>query len=382
MELFFISFVIMRDIKSMKGMVNMKRRTSKIIAVALFVALTLGFNGTTALAAVTTGAQETNAIADTTPATDITPATGTTKDAQTPSITTQPGNVNANVNDNITLSVTANATDGGTLTFQWFMNTVESTTGGALINGATSASFSPSTGFEGTLFYYVIVTNTITDENGVTASDITSTIARVTVSTAPQTNAQTPSITTNPRDNIILINDRVTLSVTAQVTDGGTLSYQWFSNTNDRNTGGTAISGATGREFRPPTDREGTTYYYVEVTNTNNNVNGTRTARTVSGTAMVTVNIPVNAQIPNIVSQSEGGNVTLGDRIVLSVTADVRDRGSLSYQWFSNTTDSNTGGTLIRGANGETFTPPTDTIGTTYYYVQVTNTTTTRPEPG
>ncbi|MFN7014820.1 MAG: hypothetical protein ACK4ON_11190, partial [Bacteroidia bacterium] len=45
---------------------------------------------------------------------------------------------------------------------------------------------------------------------------------------------------------------------------------------------------------------------------------------------------------------------------------------NLSYQWFSNTTDSNSGGTAISGATSATFTPLSTTQGTAYYYVEVT----------
>ena len=39
-----------------------------------------------------------------------------------------------------------------------------------------------------------------------------------------------------------------------------------------------------------------------------------------------------------------------------------------SYQWYSNTTSSNSGGTLISGATNTTYTPLTTTAGTFYYY--------------
>ena len=39
-----------------------------------------------------------------------------------------------------------------------------------------------------------------------------------------------------------------------------------------------------------------------------------------------------------------------------------------SYQWYSSTTASNSGGTLISGATGSTFTPLSTTSGTLYYY--------------
>jgi hypothetical protein len=187
-------------------------------------------------------------------------------------------------------------------------------------------------------------------------------------------NAQAPRITSQPGDATVILNDSVTLSVAADVTDGGTLSYQWYSSTTDRNTGGTLIRGATSRTFTPPTTREGVIFYYVVVTNTNNNATGTTTAATTSGTAKVTVNALVNAQTPNITGQPAGGIVIVDDSFSLSVTASVRDKGTLSYQWFWNDTNSNTGGTLINGATRATFSPETDTLGVTYYYVEVTNT--------
>ena len=48
--------------------------------------------------------------------------------------------------------------------------------------------------------------------------------------------------------------------------------------------------------------------------------------------------------------------------------------GTLSYQWYRNTTDSNTGGTEV-GTNSENYTPETGSSATFYYYVKVTNST-------
>jgi hypothetical protein len=103
-------------------------------------------------------------------------------------------------------------------------------------------------------------------------------------------------------------------------------------------------------------------------------VTGTKTATIASSTAKVTVCTLVNAQTPNITGQPEGGTVTVDDSFTLSVTAEIRDGGTLSYQWFWNDANSNTGGTSISGATRATFAPETDAIGITYYYVAVTNT--------
>ena len=48
--------------------------------------------------------------------------------------------------------------------------------------------------------------------------------------------------------------------------------------------------------------------------------------------------------------------------------------GTLSYQWYSNTANSNTGGTSISGATSSTYTPVTTAAGTLYYYVVVSST--------
>jgi hypothetical protein len=105
------------------------------------------------------------------------------------------------------------------------------------------------------------------------------------------TNASVPSITAQPADATYVQGDTPTpLSVTASVGDGGALSYEWYSNTIDSNSGGTAISGATSSYYTPSTAAVGTTYYYVVVTNTNNAVNGVKTVNAASLTSEIVVN--------------------------------------------------------------------------------------------
>ncbi|WP_017690580.1 S-layer homology domain-containing protein [Paenibacillus sp. PAMC 26794] len=166
-----------------------------------------------------------------------------------------------------------------------------------------------------------------------------------------------------------------TLSLGATVSDGGTLSYQWYSNVTNSTTDGTPINAATGSTYDAPTTSTGTTYYYVIVTNTNNGVNGTKTATTTSNAAQVTVNALVHAAAPTINTQPADETANEGaNSPTLSVGAIVSDGGTLSYQWYSNTTNNNTGGTLINGATNPTYAAPTTSVGTTYYYVIVTNT--------
>jgi len=83
----------------------------------------------------------------------------------------------------------------------------------------------------------------------------------------------------------------VTVTAKASVGDGGTLSYQWYSNTKNSSSGGKAVSGATGESYRPSTNIEDlydTTYYYVQVTNTLNGKTTTAASRTVDVTVFDT----------------------------------------------------------------------------------------------
>ena len=58
------------------------------------------------------------------------------------------------------------------------------------------------------------------------------------------------------------------LTVEATVTNGGTVTYQWYRNTVNSNGGGTPIEGATEATCVPELTEEGITYYYVVATNT------------------------------------------------------------------------------------------------------------------
>ena len=83
---------------------------------------------------------------------------------------------------------------------------------------------------------------------------------------------------------------------------------------------------------------------------------------------------PTNTQAPSISEQPTSATYTQNDTAVeLAVTASVVDGGVLSYQWYSNSTNSTVGGIEV-GTNSNTYTPSTATVGTTYYYCVVTNT--------
>jgi hypothetical protein len=301
----------------------------------------------------------------------VTASSAPVVNAQAPVISVQPLTAAYTVGGTAkALSVTAASPDGGTLGYQWH----SASSGGewTAISGATAASYTPPAATAGIVSYYVKVTNTNNNVTGTKTASVNSATAIITVNPAPVVNAQAPVISVQPVAASYTVGGTAkALSVTAASPDGGTLGYQWHSATS----GGewTAISGATGPSYTPPTAAAGIASYYAKVTNTNNDVNGTKTASANSEPATITVTaVIVNAKAPTISAQPQNGAYTIGaPPTPLSVTAASPDGGVLSYQWHSRT-----GGewTAIDGATAASYTPPTAAAEVVYYYVKVTNT--------
>ena len=137
--------------------------------------------------------------------------------------------------------------------------------------------------------------------------------------------AGTPAITSQPQDETYIIGDTVhTISVEASASDGGTLSYQWYSNMTDSNSGGTKLDEETNSSYTPDISAEGTTYYYCVVTNT---LGGT-TAETVSDTAKIEV-LPVFEEYDLYIYAESGYN---NIRVTNMNASDVLgDGGTVSY---------------------------------------------------
>jgi uncharacterized protein YodC (DUF2158 family) len=289
--------------------------------------------------------------------------------AEIPNITNQPSDIVITVGGTATLSVTASV-PRGTLSYQWYESTSKTNSGGTLIAGATSATYIPPTDTMGVRYYYCVITNTDTTATGNQTATITSNAVTVTVNAL--TNAEIPNITNQPSDIVITVDETAELSVTASVSEG-TLSYQWYESTSKTNSDGTLIPGATSAIFSLPTDTTGVRYYYCVITNTDATATGNQAATIASNAVTVTVNALTNAETPNITRQPSDVAITVSGTATLSVTANV-SAGTLTCQWFSNTTKTNSGGTIITGATGATYRPPTNTVGVRYYYCVITNT--------
>jgi len=293
---------------------------------------------------------------------------------------------NYNKQSNTTLTVTNNASIGGTLTLAGGninMNLSGSTPSKLSVTGAVSASSGTNTinvSSIGSASSYSLITaaSGLNDISRFALSGSTSGYSLSTSGTELKltltTNAESPTISSHPESATYTKDATATpLKVTASVSQG-VLTYQWYSNSNNNTSGATAISGANSSSYTPSTSVVGTIYYYVTVTNTDNLATGTKTATTYSNMAYVTVNSLVNAQAPTISENPEHATYSKDATATpLKVTASVTDGGTLSYQWYS--ANSNTGtGTTISDATTSSYTPPTATIGTVYYYVIVTNT--------
>jgi O-glycosyl hydrolase len=212
----------------------------------------------------------------------ITVVVNDSRNARYPIITKQPvGGGETFLGPNMALTpleVTVDTADDGyqwNITYQWYEATTPTNDFGTLIEGGTVRTFNPTGRIQeanepGDYYYFAVVTNTDNSVTGRKLSSVMSSPALVRVGRNP--NAATPEIAGQPSGEIYFIgNSVVPLTVTAGSTDGGTLSYQWYSNTKPSNNEGTALQGATARSYTPAisTNTAGKYYYYVVVTNTN-----------------------------------------------------------------------------------------------------------------
>jgi hypothetical protein len=106
--------------------------------------------------------------------------------------------------------------------------------------------------------------------------------------------AAPPVIERDPVGAWVDVGARANLSVAAKTTDGGVLSYQWYSVDRNQNSDGTKIEGATEAAYSVPTPKDTLLYYYAVVTNTSTakvdeSMAGSKTASASSKTAKVRV---------------------------------------------------------------------------------------------
>ncbi|WP_452218584.1 PKD domain-containing protein [Lacinutrix undariae] len=241
----------------------------------------------------------------------------------------------------------------GVFSYQWYSNGSNSTTGGTEISGATSETYTPETDVVGTTYYYVEIYNTLNS-----TCKVVSAISEVIVNEAPAFVGQ-------PSSQALCLGDTVSDLEMTYTNGVGTTTLQWYSNTTNDTATGTEISGAINSIYSPDVSIIGTTYYYGIITFSEGGC-----TEIISDIAEISV-----SEVPVIDTQALATQ-TLCESIT-ATTLELTVSGGVdvfSYQWYSNGSNSTTGGTEITGATSETYTPETDAVGTTYYYVEIYNT--------
>lgn len=168
---------------------------------------------------------------------------------------------------------------------------------------------------------------------------------------------------------------------TAPAPEGEQLSYQWYTNTTQSNEGGMPINSATNAVYTPDTSAETDCFVYCEVTNTNGSNNQTETVKSDAVKLLISDgSLAVDAEQPRIVAQPVGKIIPINTdgAVTLTVEAVSLDKGILSYQWYTNSTDNPdiSDAYAISGATeaSYSFTTNTSSVKNEYYYCKVTNT--------
>ncbi len=286
-------------------------------------------------------------------------ALGNVHAASTLTITKEPEDIEVTEGaPNQTFSV--EATGDGTLTYQWYRSAGGST---VQLEGKVQSTLTvpiPASAFESD--YYVVVSDGVTS--------VTSRSAHLKVNALPI--APEPTITTQPvgDEDLEEGDPNPILSVSASVYSGS-LSYQWYRNTTNSTLGGFLLGGQTTSTLTVSAGGAHDSYYYVVVTNS---VPSMKTSSVTSDIAHVKVTALPIAPEPTITTQPVGDeDLEEGDpNPVLSVSASVYS-GSLSYQWYRNTTNSTSGGFMLEGKTTSTLTVSAGAAHDSYYYVVVTN---------
>ena len=236
----------------------------------------------------------------------------------------------------------------GSSSYQWYQHTINSNSGGTVIPQATSSTYTPSLSSLGTLYYYCVVT-----QNAGCASSS----AVATVVSNPS-----PVISTQPVANQTICTGGTPSALTVSYTGGvGAASYQWYSNAQNSNVGGTPITGATFNTYIPSNfTTVGSSFYYCVVSLSNSSCPiVTSNVAVVNAVANPSVNGPLSASYCQSTSVAQP----------LSVVANGGTSNNYNYQWYSNASNANFGGNPILGANNANYTPNINGSSTYYYCV-------------
>lgn len=312
--------------------------------------------------------------------------------AKVPTIIMQPKGYEGIKHDSYELSVKAISSDDGVITYQWY-KLIDLVSDPIAIDGANSNIYKlteEELAENSVNYFYCVITNSIPDnEDGGTKSQ-TATTECVCVRILQKINASVPNIVSDLVSITVNSEKKFTLSVIAETSDKGNLSYKWYEATSEIDEG-TLLPDVINFSFTntivlQEQEAEKNIFYYVVITNRieDNGDGGTKTASVTSKRAKVTVNKKINAEVPTIITQPVGYEGTKVDSYELTVTAKTSDSGTLSYQWYK-ATDSTSEGTVIEGETSKVYSLTEEELeenNANYFYCVVTNTITDNLDGG
>ena len=311
------------------------------------------------------------------------------------------------------LTVTAN-THGvtGTLSYQWYSNTSNSTTGGTPV-GTNANSYVPLTTTAGTLYYYVKITNS-------TCGEVLSDVVKVEVKPTPDKPTIDLTAESCTAATVAKISNYVSSGVTYTFTKADGTPVTGVTIATDG-----VLSGLAAGTYKVKAEKDGCTSDISDsfeikaqkaapaqptvtltaesctaptkavISNyvsgqtywngaTQLTVNGTSHEITglAAGTYTITTKIGncesvasdsfvIKAQkAATIIGANPQSATYVKDTSATPLTAAATGEGTLTYKWYENTTNSYTGGTEVGGNN--TYTPATDTVGSLFYWAEIT----------
>lgn len=250
-----------------------------------------------------------------------------TRLAPGPTISVHPSNQTVTTPATATFSVTAAASGGGTLSYQWQRNpagagsfaNVSTGTGGTTSSYTTAATSVSGGNANSTDTWRCVVTET----GGTNAGSTNSNAATLTVNAAPSG----PTINTQPSNQTVTSPGTATFTVAATAS-GGTLSYQWQRSTNgggswanvSTGTGGTTASYTTPATSVSGGSANNADQYRCAVTDSNGTVNSSAAALTVNAAPASLTSSPLksNAGVLHLSAPFEAfvNNATTGVLVV------------------------------------------------------------------
>ena len=249
--------------------------------------------------------------------------------------------------------LTANVTNtnSASLSYQWYYTTNTTATGGTAIADATGSTYVIDKSLVGK-YIYVVVTASKTNYNKATWSDITDT-TNSTAKVAKQALSVTAKAATATYDGNA---HNATVKVNSASWDGKTI----VSGTSTSYGNTVTSAGVTGTTYNllPSRTAQGTTSISYKIT-------GGSYYNDFTGDSSVTIN-PSSGLSGSV---KITGTNTWGNTLTASVTN--TNSATLSYQWYSTTNTTATGGTAISGATKNTYEIDKTLVGK-YIYVVVT----------